>query len=146
MINKSAAECCMCVEVICIEKVRGSAAPEFTALLSVHPPASSLPPFPPLCLLFLLFSSSQPPLCLLFLLAASSLPPFPPLFLLFSSSLPPLCLLFVLAASCEAVPDWCGCLHLSVGQLLVGCANVSLCCCSYCCSVGETHSPVYFCE
>lgn len=122
----------VCVEVICIEKVRGSAAPEFTALLSVHPPASSLPPFPPLCLLFLL--------------AASSLPPFPPLFLLFSSSLPPLCLLFVLAASCEAVPDWCGCLHLSVGQLLVGCANVSLCCCSYCCSVGETHSPVYFCE
>lgn len=119
----------VCVEVICIEKVRGSAAPEFTALLSVHPPASSLPPFPPRCLL-----------------AASSLPPFPPLFLLFSSSFPPLCLLFVLAASCEAVPDWCGCLHLSVGQLLVGCANVSLCCCSYCCSVGETHSPVYFCE
>lgn len=119
----------VCVEVICIEKVRGSAAPEFTALLSVHPPASSLPPFPPL---FLLSTSSLPPLCLRFLL--------------FSSSLPPLCLLFVLAASCEAVPDWCGCLHLSVGQLLVGCANVSLCCCSYCCSVGETHSPVYFCE
>lgn len=79
----------VCVEVICIEKVRGSAAPEFTALLSVHPPASSLPPFPPLCLLFLLFSSSQPPLCLLFLLAASSLPPRCLLSASFSSSLPP---------------------------------------------------------
>lgn len=83
----------VCVEVICIEKVRGSAAPEFTALLSVHPPASSLPPFPPLCLLFLLFSSSQPPLCLLFLLAASSLPPLCLRFLLSSSSFPPLSLL-----------------------------------------------------
>lgn len=146
MINKSAAECCMCVEVICIEKVRGSAAPEFTALLSVHPPASfssSLPPFPPL---FLLSTSSLPPFPPRCLLSASVSSSLPPLFLLFSSSLPPLCLLFVLAASCEAVPDWCGCLHLSVGQLLVGCANVSLCCCSYCCSVGETHSPVYFCE
>lgn len=79
----------VCVEVICIEKVRGSAAPEFTALLSVHPPASSLPPFPPLCLLFLLAASSLPPLCLRFLLSSSS---FPPLFLLsasFSSLLPP---------------------------------------------------------
>lgn len=76
----------VCVEVICIEKVRGSAAPEFTALLSVHPPASSLPPFPPL---FLLSTSSLPPFPPRCLLAASSLPPFPPLFLLFSSSLPP---------------------------------------------------------
>lgn len=76
----------VCVEVICIEKVRGSAAPEFTALLSVHPPASSLPPFPPL---FLLSTSSLPPFPPRCLLAASSLPPFPPLFLLSSSSLPP---------------------------------------------------------
>lgn len=65
----------VCVEVICIEKVRGSAAPEFTALLSVHPPASSQPP---LCLLFLLAASSLPPLCLRFLLSSSSLPPFRP--------------------------------------------------------------------
>lgn len=76
----------VCVEVICIEKVRGSAAPEFTALLSVHPPASSLPPFPPL---FLLSTSSLPPLCLRFLLSSSSFPPLSLLSASFSSSLPP---------------------------------------------------------
>lgn len=76
----------VCVEVICIEKVRGSAAPEFTALLSVHPPASSLPPFPPL---FLLSTSSLPPFPPRCLLAASVSSSLPPLFLLSSSSLPP---------------------------------------------------------
>lgn len=65
----------VCVEVICIEKVRGSAAPEFTALLSVHPPASSLPPFPPRCLLSASVSSSLPPLFLLSSSFSSLLPP-----------------------------------------------------------------------